>query len=114
MPSNARMMRQFDWSEDFLTEICIAPEAPEELGGFRKPSPRFELEMARKYGLDSSASWVVGDKWSDAQTGLSAGMRGALVRTGKPIDRKTELLSEEKGVKIHLNLWQFVTEELGL
>ena len=39
--------------------------------------------MTKKYNLEPAECWVVGDKWIDPQTGINAGMRGALVKTGK-------------------------------
>ena len=43
--------------------------------------------MIKKFDLAPSSCWVIGDKWIDPQTALYSGMNGALVRTGKPIDR---------------------------
>ena len=39
----------YKWPEDFFSEICIAPESPDQVGGYRKPSPKFEIEMIEKY-----------------------------------------------------------------
>jgi D-glycero-D-manno-heptose 1,7-bisphosphate phosphatase len=52
----------------------------------RKPGPGMLLRAARELGLDLAASWMVGDKLSDALAGVNAGCRGSvLVRTGKPL-----------------------------
>ena len=59
------------------------------------------MEMTEKYGLDPSSCWVVGDKWIDPQTGLDAGMRGALVRTGKPVDQALVQKAAQKSVYLH-------------
>ena len=109
---NQRMNHEFGWTEDFFTEVCIAPESPEEKIIYRKPSPRFELEMIKKYELEPSQCWVVGDKWIDPQTGISAGMRGALVRTGKPMDDEIKDLARRSHVPIYLDLCEFVSKEL--
>ena len=111
---NARMYQEFNWPEDFFCEVCIAPESPEERGGYRKPSPRFEKEMIEKFDLDPSKCWLVGDKWIDSQTGIRAGMRGALVRTGKPIKKSVEKEAAEHGVKIFNDVEEFVRLELKL
>jgi histidinol phosphatase-like enzyme len=68
--------------------------------------------MTEKYGLDPSSCWVIGDKWIDPQTGLDAGMRGALVRTGKPIDQALEQKAAPKKVPIYMDLVEFVTKGL--
>lgn len=111
---NARMYQEFGWVEDFFADVCIAPESPDEAGGYRKPSPRFEMEMIEKYDLDASRCWVIGDKWTDPQTGLNAGMRGALVRTGKPIVQEIERDAIESDVRIFKDLSEFVRLELEL
>ena len=71
-----------------------------------------EFEMISKYGLNESKCWVVGDKWSDSETGLKAGMRGALVRTGKPIDRELEALAKKRKVPIYKDLREFLESEI--
>ena len=46
----------------------------------RKPSPRFVLEAAGRYGIDLAASWFVGDSDSDIECGIRAGCRTALIQ----------------------------------
>ncbi len=41
----------------------------------RKPRPGLILEASRKYGLDLSRSWLVGDRWKDVAAGRAAGVR---------------------------------------
>jgi D-glycero-D-manno-heptose 1,7-bisphosphate phosphatase len=109
---NQRMHEEFRWPADFFAEVCIAPESPEEKIVYRKPAPRFEIEMTEKYSLDPSSCWVIGDKWIDPKTGLDAGMRGALVRTGKPVDQALEQKAAQNKVSIFTDLAEFVTKEL--
>jgi len=109
---NQHMHKEFGWSADFFAEVCIAPESPGEKIMYRKPSPRFEMEMTEKYDLYPSSCWVIGDKWIDPQTGLGAGMRGALVRTGKPVDQALEQKAAQEKVLIFTDLAEFVDKEL--
>ena len=109
---NQRMHEEFGWPSDFFIDVCIAPECPEEKMIYRKPSPLFELEMTEKYGLDRTSCWVIGDKWIDPQTGLDAGMHGALVRTGKPVDQALEQKAVRENVSIFTDLAEFVSKEL--
>lgn len=60
--------------------ICVAPEAPDDPPVYRKPSPRFIIEMIARDGLDAGSCWMVGDRLSDLESGISAGVRVALVR----------------------------------
>jgi D-glycero-D-manno-heptose 1,7-bisphosphate phosphatase len=48
----------------------------------RKPGRGLIDRAARDLGLDSARSFVVGDKWVDAQLGRAVGARAILVRTG--------------------------------
>jgi D-glycero-D-manno-heptose 1,7-bisphosphate phosphatase len=41
----------------------------------RKPRPGLILQAARKYGLDLSHSWMVGDRWKDISAGQAAGLK---------------------------------------
>lgn len=84
---NARMEGLLGLARPVFVEVCIAPEAPDQPSLYRKPSPRFLTEMIAKHALDPAACWMVGDKVIDAQTGLNAGTRAALVATGKPADQ---------------------------
>ena len=111
---NKKMLLDFGWPEDFFTEVCIAPESPEEKGRYRKPSPKFENEMTKKFDLDPAKCWVVGDKWIDPQTGMNAGMRGALVRTGKPIDEDLLSKAQIRGVPVYEDLNEFAEKEILL
>ncbi|MEM0966881.1 MAG: HAD-IIIA family hydrolase [Verrucomicrobiota bacterium] len=60
-------------------EICIAPETPEDPPVYRKPSPRFILEMIAKHNLEPSRVWMIGDRASDVEAGLAADVHGVLI-----------------------------------
>ena len=48
----------------------------------RKPGTGMLRQAAGELGLDLSASFTIGDKWTDVQAAQGAGARGILVRTG--------------------------------
>ena len=92
---NQHMVSMMGFREDPFLETCIAPEAPEDLPVYRKPSPKFIFEMCEKYQLDPRNTWMVGDKLCDLEAGLNGGIRSAFVRTGKASDTDPhEFLSE--------------------
>lgn len=73
-------------AEDFAA-CGVAPEAPDQPSKYRKPEPAFVLEQLAAFPqLDPARCWMVGDRKSDWQTGVNAGIRSAAVATGKPID----------------------------
>ena len=82
---NARLREQLGFGDDVFTATCVAPELPGAPGGYRKPSPRFLLEQIALHQLEPAQCWMVGDRRSDWETGLNAGVRAVAVQTGKPI-----------------------------
>lgn len=78
---NARMLDLLALPAPGFSEICIAPEAPHMPQCYRKPSPRFIVEMLEKYSLSPGKTWMVGDSLADVEAGLNAGVRGALFGT---------------------------------
>ena len=75
---NARMFELFGPRVRF-SGTCIAPETPEQPALYRKPSPRFILEMLATHTLDATHSWMIGNSRSDVMAGVSAGIRAVLV-----------------------------------
>lgn len=49
----------------------------------RKPAPGLILEAIKDFGIDPAASWMIGDKDSDAQAAKSAGVRAILIESAK-------------------------------
>ncbi len=76
---NQRMLELLGLGPTLFTEICIAPESPEQPSVYRKPNPRFIDESAARHGFDRSLSWMVGDKVIDVETGLNAKINAAMV-----------------------------------
>lgn len=64
-------------------KIYVAPEAPDQPSHGRKPSPQFLFDARDEFGVDLSASFVIGDKLIDLECGWNAGVKKSiLVRTG--------------------------------
>jgi D-glycero-D-manno-heptose 1,7-bisphosphate phosphatase len=61
----------------------ICPHAPDEGCECRKPRPGLLLRAAVEWGFDPARTYFVGDAQRDAEAARAAGMRPALVRTGK-------------------------------
>jgi D,D-heptose 1,7-bisphosphate phosphatase len=78
----------------FLNDIFFCPHHPHK--GYegevselkidcdcRKPKIGMLIKAAEKYNIDLSKSWYVGDTTMDIQTGINAGMKTILVKTGE-------------------------------
>lgn len=63
----------------FFDGICVAPEHPDDPPVYRKPNPRYILETIDRFGLDSSACAMFGDRTSDLKAGINAKIRAVLV-----------------------------------
>ena len=62
-----------------ITDFFTCPHAPEEICICRKPSPQMVNEAIRKYDIDSSQSYMIGDKKSDVECGTNANLISYLV-----------------------------------
>ncbi|MCM2274792.1 MAG: HAD-IIIA family hydrolase [Candidatus Didemnitutus sp.] len=78
---NARMFALLNLGVEAFAGVCIATEHPDEPPVYRKPSPRYILEMMAAYRLDPAQCWMVGDNESDWHAGLQAHIRVAAVRS---------------------------------
>lgn len=80
---NARMEEMLGLPAPVFDAVCIAPEGPGVPSLYRKPSPRFILEMMAAHSLDPALCWMVGDSAADLGAASAAGIRAAAVRTGR-------------------------------
>jgi len=78
----------------YLDDIIFCPHHPDK--GFpeenikykisctcRKPNIGMIVQMARRYNIDLSESYMIGDSTVDIQTGINAGLKTVLVKTGQ-------------------------------
>ncbi len=83
----ACQQRMFDLLELKPTDIagwCIAPEAPDATGGYRKPSPRFIREACQHLDLPPANCHMIGDTLVDLETAWASGSNAWAVECGKP------------------------------
>jgi D-glycero-D-manno-heptose 1,7-bisphosphate phosphatase len=103
---NARMEEMIGLPPPLFTEIGIAPEAPHHPSIYRKPSPRFILEMIAKHKLDASRCYMIGDRESDIEAGINAKITSVAVCTGK-LDAATWRARAYPGVAIYPSFGEF-------
>jgi len=111
---NERMFSLLELPAPGFLEIKAAPEKPDEPSEYRKPSPKFILEMMVEHELDPAQCWMVGDRTTDWYAGLNAGIKACAVRSGAPWKLEDELTAKERGVIFHADLPQFIQHELKL
>jgi len=66
-----------------IDDFFFCPHRPEEGCSCRKPETGMVEEAAKKWGVELSESFVIGDKESDVEVAFRAGCRGG-VRVGAP------------------------------
>lgn len=71
-----------------ITEFFYCFHRAEDRCVCRKPEPHFALEAAKKYDVDLSQSWFVGDVDTDVQCGQRAGTHTALVEYGHSANKR--------------------------
>ena len=65
-----------------IIETYFCPHAGEGECDCRKPKPKMLLDAARKYDINLSQSYMVGDRLTDVETGINAGTKTIFVQTG--------------------------------
>lgn len=93
--------------ENFFDGVCLATDYPASDSGYRKPSPRYLLECAEKFGLNLSKCWMAGDRISDWQCGINAGATPAALPTGEEFDEKTLAYIRENKVAVFKSFAEF-------
>lgn len=67
-----------------ITKTYVCPHGEQDNCTCRKPKPKLLFDAAAEYDIDLSRSWMVGDRPSDVMTGVNAGTKTILVKTGVP------------------------------
>ncbi len=80
------------------------PHGPNEGCNCRKPGPGLILRASRELDLDLANSWMLGDRLSDIQAGLSAGCRPGLVFNRRYPEEQAELVAKFPEIPIWKNL----------
>ena len=78
----------------YLDDMIFCPHHPDK--GFpeenvsykifctcRKPAIGMIAQMAEKHNIDLKESWIIGDSTVDIQTGINAGLKTVLIKTGQ-------------------------------
>lgn len=62
-----------------ITQYYVSPHGPDSNHPWRKPNPGMILQGIKDYELDPKSCWMIGDKVSDAEAGVSSGMPSILL-----------------------------------
>lgn len=105
---NARLQELVGMGDDLFDAVCIATERPDGPTHYRKPSPLFIQERIAADGLDPAACYMLGDRQSDWEAGLRAGIHGVALRSGKPFDAAATESITANAIPVFDCFWDFV------
>ncbi|MFI3285217.1 MAG: HAD family hydrolase [Rikenellaceae bacterium] len=68
-----------------ITATFMCPHSPSDNCKCRKPYPYMPLEAIKKFDIDPSTSYMLGDKASDVECGEAAGLTSRLIEPGRDL-----------------------------
>lgn len=81
---NAKVLELIVPSGVTVLKTYVCPHGENDACDCRKPKPKLLLDAANEYHVDLRESWMIGDRPSDVLTGVNAGTKTILVKTGVP------------------------------
>ena len=86
---NNWMLEQFSARGVDVLDVFFCPHGPEDGCSCRKPKPGMLLTAKEKHDIDTSKSWMIGDKEADVSAANAAGINNTiLVKSGHDIDEE--------------------------
>lgn len=111
---NNRLVELLELPAPGFAGICIAPEKPGDPSPYRKPSPAYLIERIQRDDLDPEACCIIGDKLSDLECGLNAGIRSILVGKGEGEPRtNARAFAHQHGISVFQSLPEAIDALLG-
>lgn len=83
---NEKVLELIEPSGVNIIKSYTCPHGKDNTCECRKPKPKMLLDAAHEYDIDLSSSYMIGDRQTDIQTGLNAGTKTILVRTGSAME----------------------------
>ena len=85
-----------------IDDIYVCPHDDSDNCSCRKPKPGMLLDAAKKWDIDLSRSFIIGDTWKDIEAGKAAGCKtiliDALYNKGVSCDYKVRSLKEAETI----------------
>ncbi|HEY1645081.1 MAG TPA: HAD family hydrolase [Candidatus Saccharimonadales bacterium] len=81
---NTELLKMIAPSGVKVLKTYVCPHGEDASCECRKPKPKLILDAASEYDIDLAQSWIIGDRPSDVMTGVNAGTKTILVKSGDP------------------------------
>lgn len=85
------MIKEFKKNDIDILDVFHCPHGPDDNCLCRKPKPGMIEDACNKYNIDLNNSWMIGDKVSDMEVALNAGVNNSILITGEYIDKTKDL-----------------------
>ena len=79
---NSKVLKLIKPSGVKIVDTYVCPHSERDNCECRKPKPKLLLDAAREHDIELEKSWMIGDRPSDVMTGINAGTKAILVKTG--------------------------------
>lgn len=78
---NTKVLEMLEPSGIKILKTYVCPHSPEDKCDCRKPKPTMILDAIKEFNLDPNSLYMVGDRESDINAGINAGVKTILVKT---------------------------------
>ena len=77
------MLSEFNKNDINITEILHCPHQPNDFCECRKPNPFMVNKLSNKFNINKNLSWMIGDKITDIEFALNAGVKNSVLLSDK-------------------------------
>ena len=88
------MIEEFKNNDIEILDVFYCPHTPDENCECRKPKPGMILQASQKYNIDLANSWMIGDKISDINCALNAGINNTILINSEYINTLNEVTTK--------------------
>ena len=109
---NQKLKDRIEANGGRIDGIYLCPHTPQDHCDCRKPKPGLVYQAQKDFNIDLENSWLVGDAYSDLQTGVNSGIKNLiLLQTGRGIKQRKKYQKELDSINFHYikNLWEAIT-----
>jgi D-glycero-D-manno-heptose 1,7-bisphosphate phosphatase len=86
------MLEEFQKNEIIIDLVHCCPHTPDFGCDCRKPNTQMIDDAVKKLNIDVNKSWLIGDKSSDIQCAINAGVENTIqVESGHKVDKKLSM-----------------------
>jgi D-glycero-D-manno-heptose 1,7-bisphosphate phosphatase len=94
---NELIRKEYEKNGISIADIFYCPHAVDAGCECRKPKPGMLLEGAKKFDIDLTQSWMIGDRMSDIEAGKAVGCQSILLEQNRDQKQTRRQSEDEQG-----------------